>query len=102
MSNNEKVVVETQDTAESAAECIAATLGRVRAENLPDEIVDVVRRDLVDVVGLMVAARNNDYVQSIVEGVGKQEPGPCSAVAHPGSFGAATAGGNDQRHGGTR
>ncbi len=69
--------------AESLAECIAAldevpAAARVKCEDL-----------LVDVAGLCVTARNEDYVSSALAGC--DDDGPCTAIGHARTLSAAGA-----------
>jgi 2-methylcitrate dehydratase PrpD len=68
---------------------VAADLGKfsgaVRTENLPDATRTTIRNLLFDVVGLCVAARNNDYVAA--SWASAFQNGSASAIGHEGGFG---------------
>jgi 2-methylcitrate dehydratase PrpD len=56
---------------------------------LPAAMCDVCDAVLMDVAGLCVAARNNDYVQAALRATA--EPGVCTIIGHAGGFNVATA-----------
>ena len=62
------------------AESIGAWLARTEPSALPPPVVRTARRLLLDVAGLMVAARNEDYVRATLAAT---EPGNCTALGHP-------------------
>jgi 2-methylcitrate dehydratase PrpD len=63
---------------ESVAEQLAAAVGRTR--RIPPEVRDIVEKLLIDVAGLCVAARNNDYTRSAL--AGWEANGGCTAIGH--------------------
>ena len=73
-------------TGVSASERLAAWLGNARDEPLPPRVAAVVQRLIVDVVGLCVAARREDYIEATLGAVDRG--GPCTAVGHAGGFDA--------------
>lgn len=73
----------------SVAERISSLLVGMDVHALPAAVRDVARRDLIDVTGLCMAARHNDYVRSTLDGFAEQ--GRCTAIAHSGGVSAATA-----------
>jgi len=74
---------------QSTAEKISQVLGTISAESLPDAVHRVATRDLLDVTGLCIAARHNDYVVSVMDAT--REPGVCTAIGHAGSVNASCA-----------
>jgi len=72
---------------ESVAEQLAAAVERAR--RIPPEVRDIVEKLLIDVAGLCVAARNNDYARSAL---GSWEAnGGCTAIGHARTLDAAGA-----------
>jgi 2-methylcitrate dehydratase PrpD len=67
------------------AETIASWLAD-STERVPDATASIVRTLLVDVAGLCVAARNEDYVAATLAAVDRA--GACTALGHDGSFDA--------------
>jgi 2-methylcitrate dehydratase PrpD len=61
-------------------------LATVRPEALPSAAVEIARKLLLDVAGLCVAARNEDYVRATVGSVDRG--GVCTALGHSGGFDA--------------
>ncbi len=61
------------------AEQVGAWLAGTAPARLPAPVVATVRRLLLDVAGLTVAARNEDYVQATLAAT---EPGACAALGH--------------------
>jgi 2-methylcitrate dehydratase PrpD len=72
----------------SISEQLAAAFARAPA-TLPAGIAATCDALLVDVAGLCVAARNQDYVQAALRASG--ESGTCTLVGHAGGFNVATA-----------
>ena len=68
------------------AERIASWLADSTPERVPAATASVVRRLLVDVAGLCVAARREDYVSATLAAVDRG--GACTAIGHKGSFDA--------------
>ncbi|MDH3438882.1 MAG: MmgE/PrpD family protein [Betaproteobacteria bacterium] len=65
---------------EALAERIATWAAGVDPAALPEEVSRVARRQLLDTVGLCVAARRTDYVEALLETC---EPrGHCTAIGH--------------------
>jgi 2-methylcitrate dehydratase PrpD len=71
---------------ESVAERLAAWLATVAAGPLPERVERVVRRLVVDVVGLCVAARREEYIAATLAAVDRG--GGCTIIGHEGSFDA--------------
>ena len=61
------------------AETIAAWLASSTPDSIPAPGRAMARRLLVDVTGLCVAARREDYVAATL---GASDPGPCTAIGH--------------------
>jgi len=72
----------------SVSEQLAAAFTRTPA-TLPAGIAATCDALLVDVAGLCVAARNQDYVQAALRASG--ESGSCTLIGHAGGFNIATA-----------
>jgi len=68
------------------AEAIASWLADITPERVPDATASVVRTLVVDVAGLCVAARREDYVSATLAAVDRG--GACTALGHAGSFDA--------------
>jgi 2-methylcitrate dehydratase PrpD len=70
----------------SVAEQIAEWLAALEPKQLPPDAVTTARKLFLDVAGLCIAARREDYVASILAAVDRG--GPCSALGHSGAGGA--------------
>jgi len=64
----------------AVAEKVAARIVALRADTLPPAVRAKCIDLLIDVVGLCVTARNEDYVQSTLAGL--DDDGPCTAIGH--------------------
>jgi 2-methylcitrate dehydratase PrpD len=73
-------------TGPAVAERIAEQLAAVTAADLPAEAVSTATHLFLDVAGLCVAARREDYVAATLSAVDRG--GPCTAVGHAGGFDA--------------
>jgi len=73
-------------TGVTASERLAAWLASARDEPLPLRVAALVQRLIVDVVGLCVAARREDYIEATLGAVDRG--GPCTAIGHAGGFDA--------------
>jgi 2-methylcitrate dehydratase PrpD len=73
----------------AASERFAAWAAGLRADGIPDPVRRVLQRALLDSCGLMVAARNEDYIQATV--AASDGKGPCTAIGHEGEFDVASA-----------
>src|SRR3982751_3876745 len=71
------------------AEHLAERIAAVEAGKLPAAAREKCEQTLVDVVGLCIAARNEDYVGSAL--AGWDEDGPCTAIGHRRGLSAAGA-----------
>jgi 2-methylcitrate dehydratase PrpD len=66
------------------AEQLAATIVSLDSKKLPQKTIDIARMLVLDVLGLCVAGRSEDYIQAIL---GTVEPGgKCTALGHAGGF----------------
>jgi len=73
----------------SVAEQLAGSIAGQRAEQLPARVRQKCEDLLIDVIGLCVTARNEDYIKSALAGC--DDEGPCTAVGHSRTFSAASA-----------
>src|SRR6202162_4999922 len=73
----------------SVAETRAGKIVAVRAGTLPPAVQQKCEDLLVDVVGLCIAARNEDYIKSVLAGC--DDDGPCTAIGHARTFTSASA-----------
>src|ERR1700760_3573894 len=71
------------------AEHLADRIIAVDAAKLPAPVRDKCEETTVDVIGLCIAARNEDYVGSAL--AGWDEDGPCTAIGHKRTVSAAGA-----------
>ncbi len=73
--------------------CTAEIFARWAADlsdgDVPPEVQLALRRTVQDCLGLMVAARDRDYVHAAIAAA--DGTGPCTAVGHAGGFDAMTA-----------
>ena len=73
----------------SVAEQLAARIVALRSSDLPPGVRSVSDNLLIDVAGLCVVARKEDYVQSSLAGL--EDDGPCTAIGHARTLTAAGA-----------
>jgi 2-methylcitrate dehydratase PrpD len=73
----------------AVAEHLAQKICALDAAHLPQAVRRKCVELLIDVVGLAVTARNEDYVRSTLAGC--DDDGPCTAIGHPRTFSAAAA-----------
>src|ERR1700726_4936766 len=73
----------------AVAEHLAQKICALDAARLPDAVRAKCEDLLVDVVGLAVAARNEDYVKAALSGC--DDDGPCTAIGHARTLSAAGA-----------
>src|ERR1041384_2456854 len=71
------------------AEQLAERIVAVDAAKLPEAARSKCEETLIDVVGLCLAARNEDYVKAAIDGW--DEDGPCTAIGHKRALSAAGA-----------
>lgn len=69
-----------------AAERVVDWLVRLDGARVPPRVADTVRRLVVDVTGLCVAARRELYIDATLAAVDRG--GPCTAIGHAGGFDA--------------
>ncbi len=74
---------------ETVSEKFAAFLSRLDHADLPDEVIRIATRDLVDACGLCVAARKSDYMRQILATC--DSGGACTAIGHVHGLTAADA-----------
>ena len=75
-----------QPSTRPAAEVVADWLVRLDGARVPARVEDTVRRLVVDVAGLCVAARREPYIGATLAAVDRG--GPCTAIGHAGGFDA--------------
>jgi 2-methylcitrate dehydratase PrpD len=73
----------------SVTERLGAWLSRLDVAAVPPAAVATARRLVMDVLGLCIAARREDYVRAILGAT--ERGGACTALGHPGGFGALDA-----------
>ena len=73
----------------SVAEQLVDRIVALAPERLPDGLCDKCEDLLVDVIGLIVTARNEDYVQATLAAC--DDDGPCTAIGHARTLSAAGA-----------
>jgi 2-methylcitrate dehydratase PrpD len=73
----------------SVAETLAAKIVSLRPDDLPAATSRKCEDLLIDVVGLCVTARNEDYIRSALAGC--DDDGPCTAIGHRRTLNAASA-----------
>jgi len=73
----------------AAAESFADWAAGLRVDDVPAPVRQALGRVLLDSCGLMVAARNEDYVRAAVASA--DGGGPCTAVGHKGGFDVSAA-----------
>jgi 2-methylcitrate dehydratase PrpD len=73
----------------SVAERLADKIVTLKADSLPEATVRKCEDLLVDVIGLCVTARNEDYVASAL--AGSDDDGPCTVIGHKRTLNAAGA-----------
>jgi 2-methylcitrate dehydratase PrpD len=73
----------------SVAQHLAERITTLRADTLPPAVRRKCENLLIDVVGLCVTARNEDYIKSALAGC--DDDGPCTAIGHARTLSAASA-----------
>ena len=73
----------------SVAEQLAAAIAALDAKNLPPAVRRKCEDLLVDVAGLCVTARHEDYIRAALAGL--DDDGPCTAIGHARTLSAAGA-----------
>src|SRR5262245_1284440 len=79
----------TQARQQSVAEELAAKVAALDAARLPAAVRQKSEELLIDVIGLCVAARNEDYVTAALTAC--DDDGPCTAIGHGRILSAASA-----------
>jgi 2-methylcitrate dehydratase PrpD len=79
----------TVKTGPAVAERLAERIAGIDAQHLPDAVRRKCEDLLVDVIGLCVTARNEDYVTRAL--AGWDDDGPCTAIGHARALSAAGA-----------
>ncbi|HAA92793.1 MAG TPA: 2-methylcitrate dehydratase [Rhodospirillaceae bacterium] len=78
-----------QQTGPSISEAVADWSAGLSYSDLPESVVDITTKVVLDGAGLMVAARDEDYVQAVVASADGE--GNCTALGHAQGFSAADA-----------
>jgi 2-methylcitrate dehydratase PrpD len=73
----------------AVAETLAGRIAAIKAGSLPLGVPDKCEATLIDVIGLCLAARNEDYVRAALGGW--DDDGPCTAIGHERKLSAAGA-----------
>ena len=73
----------------SASELLVDGLARIVPERISSAVRQCAEQLLIDVVGLCIAARNTDYMHSVLAAV--DSGGPCTAFGHAATFRPETA-----------
>jgi 2-methylcitrate dehydratase PrpD len=71
------------------AECLAQKICALDADKLPKAVREKCEELVIDVVGLAVTARNEDYVKAALSAC--DDDGPCTAIGHDRTLSAAAA-----------
>ena len=79
----------TSAETKAVAEILADQAAALTPENIPASVRTRTEELLIDITGLCVAARDTDYIRALIAGV--DAGGPCTAIGHAATFGAATA-----------
>jgi 2-methylcitrate dehydratase PrpD len=73
----------------SVAQALAERISAIAPETLPHAVRAKCEDLLIDVVGLCVTARNEDYIKSALAGC--DDDGPCTAIGHMRTLSSASA-----------
>ncbi len=71
------------------SEHLAEAFSTWQLSDLPDQAIAMAKRDLLDMAGICVSARNNEYIQQLVRAW--DADGPCTAIGHSRGFDTAGA-----------
>jgi 2-methylcitrate dehydratase PrpD len=71
------------------AETLAQNIAALDAARLPQAVGQKCEELLIDVIGLAITARNEDYVKSVLAAC--DDDGPCTAIGHQRTLSAAAA-----------
>jgi 2-methylcitrate dehydratase PrpD len=74
---------------QSVTEILAGKVSALRAEALPPAVRERAGQLLIDIVGLCIAARETDYVRSVLAAA--DTGGGCTAIGHAATYDAGTA-----------
>jgi 2-methylcitrate dehydratase PrpD len=74
---------------ESVAEILAGKISALAEKDLPSKTKNKCEELLIDVIGLCVTARNENYIKSAL--AGWEEKGPCTVIGHSAPASAAAA-----------
>jgi 2-methylcitrate dehydratase PrpD len=85
MATQDQPVIEGDTLSEQMAEAFS----QWRLDDLPEAAREVASRDLIDMAGLCIAARNTEYVQQLI--AGWDSDGACTALGHARALDAAGA-----------
>ena len=89
MSKTHKTNKTEKLPATAIAEVLAGRIAALRADKLPVAVRRKCEDLLIDVAGLCVTARNEDYIKSALAGC--DDEGPCTAIGHQRTLTAASA-----------
>jgi 2-methylcitrate dehydratase PrpD len=78
-----------KDVIRSYSEQLGDFLSTLSAESVPDTVREVVKKDLIDISGLCVAARNEPYTRQL--SAAWDSDGDCTAIGHARSLDAGGA-----------
>lgn len=81
--------MDAQLPATSIAQLLADEIAALKPATLPQAVKQKCEDLLIDVVGLCVTSRNEDYVTSALNGC--DDDGPCTAIGHDRTLSAASA-----------
>ena len=73
----------------SVSEALAERVASLAPERIPPQVRERAEQLLIDIVGLCVAARGTDYIQSLV--AASDAGGPCTAIGHAATYDPGTA-----------
>src|SRR6202795_5335549 len=73
----------------SVAQQLSERIVALRARQLPPAVRQKCEDLLIDVIGLCITARNEDYIKSALDSC--DDDGPCSAIGHARTLSAASA-----------
>ncbi|MEZ5933458.1 MAG: MmgE/PrpD family protein [Alphaproteobacteria bacterium] len=82
-------MAEAEIEEETVAERFSAFLASLTPGSVPDDVNDIARRDLIDAVGLCLAARRSVYMRQILDAA--DGDGPCTAIGQAKALGAQDA-----------
>lgn len=83
------MVSKNRNNEPTISENYAEIISNLSFDDLPEKAKEITINDLIDVSGLCIATRNENYIQMIIEGWDGQ--GNCTALGHDKSFDSAGA-----------